>query len=419
MSETTVGREPIVVVCIEQPACAHVFGTAPCTATGEACYQTRATCKDAANYLQNAGSVLRLYYGVEGAGRPADELYIMPFLISASTSPAKINLSGADKNANPLGVIGRATIRFRDAPHTDRVVDPYVATRSYDAMAQGTHWSKWNARNRYGKVGAIVRIYQGYAGQLLADMVQRVYICEALDFNGGPTVTMKCADMMVKASDRSAMAPLLSPGHLHAAIDAVQTTIEVAAAVIADYPATGTLRINREAMTYSAVVTNANGRLDFTVTARGSDGTTSDAHSAEDQVQECLRFSATPVDQAIEDLFTDYTTVDAAYLDTVNWAVERATYLSSYSLTGLITKPTPVRELLGEICEQAQLFVWWDERSRLFKLKAVRAITSPPRVITEGAHILAGSFSLKEKHKARVSRVWMYYGQKDTTDSVK
>ena len=56
-------REVIQIVEIKQPFCAHVFGTAPCTAIagGDArCYNTRATCRDAENF--EFGDPLSLWF---------------------------------------------------------------------------------------------------------------------------------------------------------------------------------------------------------------------------------------------------------------------------------------------------------------------------------------------------------------------
>lgn len=418
IDETTIGRKPVKIVRIDQPACGHVFGSAPCAAIGEACYQTRASCRDASNYAQSAASEFALYFGEDGARGPADVPYVLPFLVSVSTSPTKINLSGADRNANPLGVRARATIQFRDVPHSDRLVDPYLATRSYEPLSRGTFWSKWNARNRYGKAGAKVTIYFGYEGQLLSEMRSQVFFAEALDLNGSDKVTLKCRDILVKASDEKAQIPALSPGELHADINATQKSIEVAGAVLDDYSPSGTIRINSECMKYSARSLNGNGRLNFTITSRGTDSTTAKAHNAEDQVQECYRFESVAVDQAINDILSGFTTIDPALLDLTGWADEAASYLTSYSLQGVITRPTAVKAILGEICEQTQVFLWWDVFLQKVRLRAVRAITSPPPVLSEGSHLLGGSVALKEKPLERVSRVWMYFDQQNPTEGL-
>jgi len=419
MSNPQFQREPITIVRIDQPVCAHTFGAAPCAASGVACYATRATCRDAAAYASGSGDVVSLYFGKAGEGRPSDAIHLMPFLSAVSTAPAKINLSGADRNANPLGTRGSATIRFIDAPHTDRVVDPYRSTRDHDPLSRGTFWSKWVPRNKYAKVGALVWIYHGYAGDALVDMVARAYVCESIDFTGGASISMKCRDMLIKASDIAAQVPRLSPGSLFADVAEGALSIEVAEAVPTDYPATGTLRIGSEVMTYTSVVLNGSGRLDFTISARASDNTEPASHKAGDQVQECFRFDNEPIDDALERLFLGYTTIASEYLDLPGWEVEEADHLSAYRLEGLVTAPMAMKELLGEIAEQCQIFLWWDERAQLVKMRAVRAVTEPPRVLDEHRHILEDSVSIKEKPQERASQVWIYFDQIDPTGTLK
>jgi hypothetical protein len=414
-SERTPGREPIVIVRLDQPACEHAFGVAPCLATGEPCYNTRASCKDPANYSQTDASVIPIFFGRPQTGGPADVPYLLPFLESVSEAGEKINLSGADKNSHPLGNLAMAKLVFTDQPHSDRLVDPYVESRATPAFSRGSFWSRWNARNRYGKFGALVTIYHGYAGQALADMFSRTYIAEKLEFTGGPRVTLTCRDMLAKLSNERAQIPEQSPGELYADIDATQLSIEIARAVLSDYASSGTLCIGRECMTYSAVAENALGRLDFTLTARGTDGTTASAHRAEDQVQECFRFDKVTVDAGLAAVINGFTSIGAELCDLAGWAAERGSFLSSYLLDGLITKATPVKQVVGEILEQSQIILRWDAANRLVRMRAVRAITDEPRVLDEERHILAGSLKITEKPKERVSRIWVHFDQRDPT----
>ena len=169
MTETTPGREPVQVVEIVQPLCANTYGSAPCTASGtadEKCYNTRATCQDTANY--DGSSTLSLYFtsgktaerGVSGVS------YAIPSLVSVSTAPTRVNLAGANPDAQGLGNRAVCSIRFKDHPHTDRRVDPYQSGRSWDALQRGSFWSKWIARNKY-RQNIRINVYEGYAGQAL------------------------------------------------------------------------------------------------------------------------------------------------------------------------------------------------------------------------------------------------------------
>lgn len=65
MTNTTVGREPVQIVALQFPRCAHVHGTAPCTATqtgDDKCFNTYATCNDRANYSHTPDAQLESQY---------------------------------------------------------------------------------------------------------------------------------------------------------------------------------------------------------------------------------------------------------------------------------------------------------------------------------------------------------------------
>lgn len=420
MTETTVGREPIQVVEIVQPLCANTFGSAPCTATGtadEKCYNTRATCLDTANY--DGSSTLSLYFT---SGKVAEQgisgvPYAIPSLVSVSTAPTRVNLAGANPDAQGLGNRAVCSVRFKDHPHTDRRVDPYVDGRTFDPYQRGSFWSKWIARNKY-RQNIRINVYEGYAGQALGAMVKRSYFLQSVsgpDSNGNVTIQGK--DILARIEERKAQAPAASPGELYADITAGATSFEVSNAVEADYPASGTIRINDELMTYSARSLNGSGRLDFTISARGTDGTTATTHSAEDAVQECLRYTNEQVHTICQDLLNVYGGVPLAFLDTTNWATEVNNYLSFYRLSVVISEPTSVTDLVSEVQENALFFLWWDERDALVKMKAIRGIDTAPDTITAEKNILEGAFSLTEKPRERASRVWVFFDHRNYVDS--
>lgn len=407
--------EPICIVRLDVPRCSRVFGVAPCTATGEPCYQTSATCKDPVNFAND--TPLSLYFGIPGQTRPTDDIAVLPFLRAwPDTTAARVNVAGADRRVSPLGLRATATLEFHDAQHTDRGIDPYRASRSYDPMAQGSFWARFEARHLYQRHLIGVTIYQGFAGDALADMVQRVYVFKSLDFSAEDRAQINCVDPLERASGDKAQIPAASPGYLSADIDASVTTINVVNAVAADYPASGTFRIGDEVMTYAARADVASG-VDFTGIVRGTDGTVPDDHDAEAAVQECWRLSDVSVDAALVDLF-GRTPIDPAFIPSADWATEVASYISSYVLRGLVTQPTPAADLIGEICEQTQTFLWWDEALQEIRLSAVKPlIDAAPKTITD-AEIIAGSLTLRQFPDRRVSRAVVYYQQRDPTESV-
>lgn len=424
MSETTVGREPVQIVELVQPRCANTFGIAPCTAVGTAdqkCFNTRATCRDDGGAATNfaLGTPLSLYFstgavadrGVSGAA------YIIPSLVSVSTAPTRINIAGANPDAQGLGHRAIVNITLSDHPHSDFVVDPYVSGRTYDPMTRGSFWTKWLARNRY-RQNIEIRVYEGYSGQALSAMRKRTYFMQEVtppDASGRITISGK--DILARVEERKAKAPALSPGRLYADITAGDSSIEAAGATDADYDASGIIRIGSELIVYTSRANSANG-VTFSGLTRGAKKTSAASHDANDGVQMCLQYVDQRVDDVIEDLLGNYGGVPSAWLDTTAWAAEIDEYLSLFRLDTLITEPTSVSQLVSEVQENAMVYVWWDERDALVKLKAVRGIDVQPDVLTEEDHILAGSFYLSESPRERASQVWVYYRQFDATKSL-
>jgi hypothetical protein len=129
-------REPFEMVEIDVPLCSRVYASAPCTAvlgtTGvRKCYNLRATCQDAPNYL--AGSPLTLRFCKPG--RIPTGVLAFPTLGRVAQNSATVNIAGSDPRYAQLGK--RATLSFEigDFTYHERGIDPYVAGR-IDGTAQ-------------------------------------------------------------------------------------------------------------------------------------------------------------------------------------------------------------------------------------------------------------------------------------------
>ena len=418
-SENTPGREPVQIVEIQQPLCSRFYGTGSCTATGtddERCYNTRATCQDPANY--ELGTPLSLYFGKGLVAEQGLVPYLIPSLVSVSTAPARLNIASSSPDSQGLGLRALCNIQFKDHQHTDRNVDPYLAGRSWNPLDRdrGSFWTRWIVRNRY-RQNITIKVYDGYAGQTLGEMVSRTYFLQSVS---GPDssgrVTIQGKDILAKLEERKAQAPIASPGVLFRDISAAKTSFEVAGAVEDEYSETGTLRIGDELMTYAARATSDNG-LEFTGVVRGTDGTTASDHDFDDTVQECLRYTEETPDAIVKDLLETFGGIPSAYLDSANWATEVEDNLGLYALTGIVTEPTSVSTLVSEIQQQSLVYIWWDERDALVKLKAVRGSEGQPPLLTDAANVISGSLSMTEKPSERASQVWIYYNQTDYTRS--
>lgn len=365
--------------------------------------------------------IKKAYFGRKEAARPTEDIFIHPMLGKLSTQGSKINIAASDDNFDPLG--SRATLEFsmEDAPATDRDVDPYYSDRPYDVSngSRGLFWERLRTREKFGKLGARVLVYDGYATDRLSDMKQREYLLDQLDLPSRQNVRFRCRDILSRSELSKAQVPAASNGVLTADITDSATSFTTEGHTADEYPASGTVRINNECIQYSAIADNGDGTFTFTVTgARGSDGTTAAEHGEGDTVQICRRYTDAQVDDIMRELLGDDAKIQYQFLNLSGWASEVEDFLSAYRLTTLITEPTAVNQLVGEISEQCSLYVWWDERSQFVDMKAIRPLTSAPPRLTDSENLIEDSISFRELPRQRVSRVQVYYNQADPTQAL-
>lgn len=410
MDATTVGRAPLTLVQIDQDFCTLTYGVAPCNAVNPAnkCFNTFKTCQVPDVYNRGTRTIT---FGKQQSSLPANE-YIIPFLISTTTSPSTINPTNGNKNISPLGTRAVANIVFQDAPHSDLLVDPYLSGRTYVPLNNGTFWTKWLARNPYYQ-NRPIRIYEGYEGQAIGDMQVRNYLIDSIngpDNNGRVTITAK--DPLKLTDTQKSQAPFITAGELNANITAVATSLVVKKGTSGDYPASGTVRINDELMTYtSRVESTVGGELFITLSGitRATDGSIAAAHDAGDNVQNCLRYTNQFVWDVVYDLLVNYAKIPASFINYAEWNTEGNTWLYSFNVSTLISQPTGVGELLYELMEQVLFYIWWDERDQKIKLRAIKPYIQSAPLLTDDSSIIADSVSYSTDPKNRVSQVWVFY----------
>lgn len=338
----------------------------------------------------------------------------IPALMSVSTSPTVLNVGAGNEDIQPLGLRAVAEVTIKDFPFNDVGFDPYLSTRAYDPLTRGSFWSKWLARNPY-HVGYILRVYDGYFGDDLSAMIKREYSIEKIDATRSQ-VRITAKDILRKVTDTKVTAPALSPGALSLALTAVATTFQAAGAVLADYPATGRLRINSEIMAYTGrALVGSN--VEFTGVTRGQLGTTAAAHNQFDRVQRVLSYESTPVADIIYDLLTVWAGIPAAYIDKPAWDAEQTEWRELYQFTGHITDPVEVQKLLGELCQQGLVNIWWDERVQEILYRAQRP-NFAPNTLTQEGELVSDSVVIEEKPERRASQVYVYFGLRNPTLSL-
>lgn len=408
------GREPVVVVEIDQDFCQNTYGVSPCTASGPAaqsCFNTFKTCQDEDNFDKGT-KVIRF---IKPMQRPNPEWQAIPSVGGVSASPGRINAGGQSASSGPLGQRSTVSVSLTDHPYGDIKTDPYVTSRNYNPLLQGTFWTKWMARNPYFQNRGL-RVRYGYIGQAIESMQTQHYVMDTIT---GPDskgmVSIRGVDILRLADDFKAQAPTLSPGALTAALNSSATSFSADGTALADYPATGTICIGEEVMTYGSRSESPTGTVNFSSVTRGTDGTTAQEHDEDDTVQLCLRYTSEKAVDIIYDLLTTYAGVNASLLDYTEWLAEDAEWLTGLELTTLITEPTGISTLIGEICEQVLIFLWWDDREQLVKLQAVRSPAETPVELTDSANVLMNSQQFKLDQTQRISQLWIYYIQANPT----
>lgn len=419
----TYGRETVLIVEIEQRRCSNRFGVAPCTATGTPlCYQSFTTCRDRSNF--NVDGVIRWRFC-----RPQDQtgwLYeqadsndistnCIPILRSVSTTSSTINLGASRKGESPLGTRARVTIEMQDAPWDDHVGDFYVNQRSLSLSRPG-FWALWTARNQFYP-NFLVRVYEGYKGQALADMQTKLYDLESVD---GPDATgavrIVALDPLDKARGKKAKFPRTSQIDLASDIDAVTLSVPVTCLeneLTAPFGNTGTRRyivIDNEILQYTGFSGTA---PDFVLSGvlRGVLGTLPDDHTAGDAVQRVGRYENERLYRVARDLLMNHTEVDNSYVDTGGqWETEGSSFLSTLACNTTIAEPEGVEDILGELCRDGLFSIWWDERLQRIPLLAVRPPQEVPRVITDQNNIVEGSFQRETRPDDRMTRVSIFFG---------
>lgn len=407
-SETTFGREPITIVEIDQDFCSLTYGTAPCTAsiptTGSIkCFNTLKTCQDRANYDKDT---LTLKFCTPTSSIPKGE-NLIPSLIGVSTRPTEINILGGNNNMQPLGRRASVAVTFQDHPYSDRLVDKYISDRAYNPNTQGTFWSKWLRRNPYYQ-NRLIRIREGYVGQDISSMRTRHYVIDQID---GPDssgkVTLTAKDILKLADDKKAKCPTASTGVLNSDLTETDTSFQISPSGVGDeeYPASGTVRINDELMTFTR-----SGDI-FTITQRALRNTETSAHDKDDTVQLCKVFTNERVDAIVKELLEDFGNIDSAFVPFSDWEDEADSWFAGYNLNAYITEPTGVNQLVAELAEQCGFYIWWDEIDQEIKFRADKPndpLVALPE-ITDQNSIIADSVKITEESDQRISEVDFYF----------
>ncbi|KKM87162.1 hypothetical protein LCGC14_1271690 [marine sediment metagenome] len=424
-ARTKAGRRLFRCVEIDLDFCSLIYATSPCVAvlgtTGDRkCFNTRETCQDPDNY-DPADKTYRFCDPIEGLPRDFDAI---PSLRGIELSPTMID------PGRTLGKRASAIATFLDHPHHDRGIDKYVDERpagtasatgeTYTPFELGTFFAKLRSRNPFYS-GRLMHILTGYlpwdfdktpeqqpaytSAEVIANLRRRTYIMERWegpDAAGAFKIIAK--DMLKLADNDRTLVPIPTSGRLDGDITDADGSATLIPAGVGDdeYDASGTILIGSESITFTRVGD------DLTLTARGVDGTVAEEHKEDDLVQQALRFTSIRVDSIIQDLLQDFVGIDPSFIPFSDWQDEVGTWLSSHRFSTVIWKPTGVRKLLNELCQQSLLYLWWDDIDQEIKLRAVRP-SSAETALTDDAHLIQNSTKIQDRHDERLTRVVVHF----------
>lgn len=330
-----------------------------------------------------------------------------PCIDSVSVAPARVDPSGG------IGARTSVSVSMADFPGSDLGgIDPYITERTFDPYDVGMFFTKWRTRNaNYENYAA--RVLSGYIvdnSYVPVNFETRYYVLSTMTATGGKA-SFKFKDPLQLVSNKKALAPPPSSGTLSSGITAVATSATLEpSGVGAEYPASGFVKIRDEVSAYTR-----SGDV-FTLT-RGQFNTVAVAHDSGDTVQWCLHYDGTrTVDLVQADLNITYATIPPIYIPKGTWAAEASEFLIG-NPNRLITDPTPVDQLIGELCNQWPHKLFWNDRARQVDFVALKA---PPNgevnQLSFEDNLL--ELSVSDKPEMQVSTVFVMYGQFDPTKKV-
>lgn len=420
------GRQRIDVVQVVVAGCSRTFGVAPCTATGEECFNSWETCKDTANYDAQDKTVT---FCTPLRDIPAGYIPLLkPFSEGGVTfDPGDISPEDG------VSKLGSVTLKFIDAPHDDSGIDPYVDNRSYSPLSRSTFWPKFRARWPH-YTGRTLYWYSGYmhSSFSLANLKKRTYVIEKIEgFGRKSGVSIVAKDPTKLLDDKRAQFPPKSTGTLAAAITAVATptTIDIVTENPTEYDlyifeASSAVAMKDEVFEYTGT-TIVTGGIRLTGVSRGPAPpyeSAQVAHAEGDAVQKCAYWDDMRAPDIIRRLMVVGAGVDSALVPYSTWETLYDTWLAGHRLTRLVTKPTGVATQIAEVLQQSSSWgMWWDDVAGEYQYEVIRpaGLTETVVEITDDANIVAGSLVVSDDPDRLINSAVLWYGQVDPTKSDK
>lgn len=423
----SIGRQPVEYIIIYRDSCSLTYGEGACEAKlGETgshkCFNTISTCQFKDAYTRNFQK--DYFFSPENlSSKPIPGNHIrLPFLRSVSYTPTTINPAGANKNMQPLGKRATISVTLEDANPFDFSQDKYFLERldgtaqedsqGYDPDEKGTFFGKYFARNQYlwGRRIEWITGYLDENGDLIDQLIRTFFIDSVSGPDEDGKVSISAKDALMLTNQDKAKAPIPSQGRLDSSISASDTSLTISsqvAGVMDEYASSGKVKIGNELIDYTGKSGN-----DLTGLTRGILGTESDDHDEGETVQACWEVDSKQPDDIIRELLEDYTNIPATLMATGQWGdeVSNKPWLQ-HQYSTVISDPTGVDKLLGDIAQQQQFFPWFDDLDNSIKIAAIAPDYDPESLtvdVDDEANIIADSFSTKRLDDQVATRLYTY-----------
>jgi len=360
--------QPFQVVEFDMDYCNLTYGTAPCAAalgvTGQyKCFNTFATCQSSLNFDKGVKTVKYCY----NRGNVPLGLDAFPVLRDVSLFTSTVNIAGANEGQGAFGRRGTVSITLNDFPDGDQFFDKYRDQRisgaaqvdaiGYNPVEFGSHFTKLKARFPY-YANRPLRVLDG---ELVNDVfvVNKTRHFIITNFSGpddSGKFVIEGKDVLALADDKKALAPKPSRGKLGVAIGTGLVTFNLTPVGIGvEYATSGYASIGSEIVTFTRSGDN------ITLTGRGLEGTVASNKSINDTFQQAIKLTSTRLDDFLEDLLINYAKVDPSFVPKVSkWEPLVTRWMSNTRLDTVITKPTGVAQLVGELASLG-ISIWWDD----------------------------------------------------------
>lgn len=412
----------VQVVELIIPRCSLRFGVGACEATGQTCHNTFATCR----FRQAFNLDGSLTYRFTRPGDPVARIYerdgqhiktnAYPILRSVSQRATRINPGASRKGETPFGVKAGGSVNLMDFTSDDGAGDWYRDERD----VVGSFAGMLIARLGEAQAQCGLLIYNGYQGQALSEMQVSRFDVQGIEKSGQDSWQITYQDPTKRIDRKRALFPRPTDIRLQSDISESTTSITVSAE-LADLNATfgnaplKYLRYGSEIISYTGVTEVDAPIYTLDGVQRGTLATEAQSHSANESGQRAGRYELMRPYKIADDLITNHTTFPASFIDMDQWDAEGDVFLPTITVSGTVSEPAPVEELVGELSRDGLFNIWWDERAQKVPLLAVRPPQETPLLITEADNLI--SANIERMPDDRMTQIWVQYGQRNPIES--